>query len=83
MIVLREVFQLHFGKAREALALVREALATGQRMGYPLSRVMGDVVGPYYTLVNESHFEAQPLAYGVRPKRLDYSEVRDIILYQV
>lgn len=58
MIVVRDVFQLHFGKTRDALALMKEGLAIEQRMGYPLSRVMVDVAGPYYTLVNESHFES-------------------------
>ena len=58
MLVVRDVFQLHFGKTREALALMREGRAIERRMGYPISRVLVDVTGPYYTLVNESEFES-------------------------
>ncbi|ADH64287.1 MAG: hypothetical protein K6T35_01390 [Meiothermus silvanus] len=58
MLLVRDVFQLHFGKTREALALIQEGRAIERRMGYPLSRVLVDVTGPYYTLVNESEFDS-------------------------
>lgn len=53
MVVAREVFQLHFGKAREALAVVREMRALMQRRGFAEARFLVDYVGEYYTLVME------------------------------
>jgi hypothetical protein len=56
MIVIRNVFQLKYGKAREAVALVKEALAIQKRAitGVEFStRVLTDVTGPFYTLVLE------------------------------
>lgn len=57
MIVVRDIFQLHFGKAREAVALAKEMRTIEQAAGYPVSRLLTDVVGEYYTLVMESTFE--------------------------
>jgi hypothetical protein len=57
MIVVRDVFQLHFGKAREAIALAKEGKELERRAGYGVSRILSDVVGDYYTLVMESDFE--------------------------
>jgi hypothetical protein len=56
MIVIRNVFQLKFGKAREAVALMKEGLAIQQRVvtGVDFStRLLTDVTGPFYTLVLE------------------------------
>ncbi len=55
MIVVRNVFQLKFGKAREALAVWKDGRALFQRLGMPMekSRLLTDVVGPFYTLVHE------------------------------
>src|SRR6476469_1411307 len=56
MIVIRNVFQLKFGKAREAVALMKEAIAIQKRVlaGTDFSsRVLTDVTGPFYTLVLE------------------------------
>ncbi len=56
MIVVRNVFQLKYGKAREALPLVREGLAIQKRAltGVEFStRLLTDVTGPFYTLVLE------------------------------
>ena len=56
MILVRNVFRLKYGKAREAVALVKEALAIQQRAitGVEFStRVLTDVTGPFYTLVVE------------------------------
>jgi hypothetical protein len=65
MIVVRNVFRLRFGKAKEALALMNESLAIQKRLGSEFSsRVLTDVTGPFYTLVleitapNLSAFEA-------------------------
>jgi hypothetical protein len=56
--VVRDVFRLHFGKAREALALQVEGRELERRMGYPVTRVLTDLTGPYYTLVMESTFDS-------------------------
>ena len=56
MIVIRNVFRLKYGKAREAVPLVKEALAIQKRAltGVEFStRVLTDVTGPFYTLVLE------------------------------
>jgi hypothetical protein len=56
MIVVRNVFQLKFGKARDAVALMKEGLAIQKRAlaGADFSaRVLTDVTGPFYTLVLE------------------------------
>lgn len=56
MILVRDVFLLHFGKAREALELAREGAALERRAGYPAGRLLADLTGEYYTLVAESDF---------------------------
>jgi len=56
MVVIRNVFQLKFGKAREALALVKEGVEIQKRAfsGVEFSnRVLTDITGPFYTLVLE------------------------------
>lgn len=55
MIVVRNVFQLKFGKAREAVALMKEGVASQRRvLGEGFSaRVLTDLTGPFYTLVLE------------------------------
>ena len=58
MIVVREVFQLHYGKAKEALALVKEMASLDPAMSDGRSRILTDAVGRYYTLVMESEHES-------------------------
>ena len=54
MIVIRNVFRLKFGKAKEAVALVKEAVAIQKRAGAGFTaRVLTDVTGPFYTVVLE------------------------------
>ena len=54
MIVVRNVFQLKFGKAREALAVMKEGLAIQKRLAPDASaRLLTDVTGRHYTLVLE------------------------------
>ena len=56
MIVVRNVFQLKFGKAREAVALIKEGVAIQKKAlaGVDFStRLLTDVTGPFYTLVLE------------------------------
>ena len=56
MIVIRNVFQLKYGKAREAIAIMKEGLAIQKRAltGVEFStRLLTDVTGPFYTVVLE------------------------------
>ena len=54
MIVVRNVFQLKFGKAREALAVMKEGVAIQKRLATEGSaRLLTDVTGRHYTLVLE------------------------------
>jgi hypothetical protein len=55
MILVRDVFQLKMGKAKEAIGLMREAKPMWEKMGIkPGSmRVLTDLVGTYYTMVLE------------------------------
>ena len=56
MIVIRNVFRLKYGKAKEAIALVKEGLVLQKKAvtGVEFStRLLTDVTGPFYTLVLE------------------------------
>jgi hypothetical protein len=58
MLIVRDIFQLHFGKAREAVQLLKGMRELERSKGYPTtSRVLTDVTGTYYTLVMESEYE--------------------------
>jgi hypothetical protein len=54
MILVRDVFQLKFGKAKEALALWKEGKEILQKYGHYPDRVLTDLAGNYYTLVLET-----------------------------
>jgi NIPSNAP protein len=57
MIVVRNVFQLKFGKAKDALALWKEGREIAKRTGSgEAMRAMTDLVGPFYTLVMEEEY---------------------------
>ena len=56
MVVIRNVFQLKFGKAKEAVPLMKEGLAIQQKALSDVefsARLLTDVTGPFYTLVLE------------------------------
>src|SRR5678815_4107144 len=56
MVVIRNVFRLKFGKAREAVGLFKEGVAIQKRVGAGLefsTRLLTDVTGPFYTVVLE------------------------------
>ncbi len=57
MILVREVFQLKFGKAKEAKALWKEGAAIVEKAGYAV-RALTDLTGPFYTFVVEISFES-------------------------
>ena len=58
MILIRDIFQLKFGKAKDALALTKQADAMMKKF-FPGSanRYLTDLTGPFYTLVWESTHE--------------------------
>lgn len=56
MILVRDVFQLRFGKAKEAKTLWKEGAQIEKRLGYEPSRCMFDLTGQYYTFVMESTY---------------------------
>ena len=60
MIVVRNVFQVKFGKASDAVALWKEGLALSKRIGFTAksSRVLTDLVGQFYTVVFENTFDS-------------------------
>ena len=54
MVVARTVFQLEFGAARQAVALMRESAQISTRLGLPGEwRLLTDITGEMYTLVME------------------------------
>ena len=89
MIVVRNVFQLKFGKAREAVALMKEGLAIQKRVlsGVDFStRVLTDVTGPFYTLVfeinapNMSTFESTaPKLFGDKEWQAHYQKLSALV----
>jgi hypothetical protein len=58
MIVVRDVFQVQFGKMREVLELWKKAMAIEEQFGGSKPRILTDLVGQYYTLVLEAEFES-------------------------
>ena len=58
MILVRDVFTLKFGKARDALAAFKDIEEAARRSGFRSDsfRVLTDLVGPYYTLVLETTY---------------------------
>ncbi len=60
MIVVRNVFQLEFGKAKEAVALWKTGAAEARKAtsGRWEMRLLTDVTGPAYTLVVETTHES-------------------------
>ena len=58
MILVRDVFRLKFGRAKEAKALLKEGAQIAKRVGWGPQRHLMDLTGPYYTLVLESTHES-------------------------
>src|SRR5947208_181752 len=89
MVVIRNVFQLKFGKAREAVALMKEGLAIQKRVlaGVDHStRVLTDVTGPFYTLVLEltvpslAVFESNtPRLFGDKEWQAQYQKMEPLV----
>ncbi len=54
MIIVRNTFQLKFGKAREALAIMKEGIAIQKRAGVDVTqRLLTDMTGAFYTITLE------------------------------
>jgi hypothetical protein len=53
MIVVRDVMQLKFGKARDVKALIQESKKLMTEDELKSSRVLFDLIGPAYTMVME------------------------------
>jgi len=60
MIVVRNVFKLKFGKAKEATSLWKQGVAIAHGAGFPKgsTRILTDLVGPFYTLIMETTHES-------------------------
>ena len=84
MIVIRNVFQLKFGKAREAVALFKEGIAIQKRIATNKefsTRLLTDVTGAFYTIVleitvpNLAAFEAEaPRLMGDKDWQTNYQK---------
>jgi hypothetical protein len=87
MIVVRNVFRLKFGKAREAVALMKEGVAIQKQAGSTFAaRVLTDVTGPFYTLVLEltapslAAFEAAaPTMMGNKEFQTNYQKLAPLV----
>jgi len=54
MILVRDVFQLRIGTAKDAKALFKEAGELAKKFGQPVGRALTDLTGNFYTFVWES-----------------------------
>ena len=87
MIVVRNVFQLKFGKAREALAVMKEGVAIHTRLATEGSaRLLTDVTGRHYTLVlemtlpNLAALEAMvPKVFGDKEFQANYQKMVPLV----
>lgn len=57
MIVVRDIFQVKFGRMKEAIAFWKEMQKASPQPPETLPRVLTDFTGPYYTLVLEGTFK--------------------------
>ena len=87
MILIRNVFQLKFGKAREAMAVMKEGLAIHKRLqAEGSSRLLTDLTGRHYTLVlemtvpNLAAFEAMaPRVFGDKDFQANYQKLVPLV----
>jgi hypothetical protein len=89
MIVVRNVFQLKFGKMREAVAVMKEGVAIQKRVlsGTDFStRLLTDVTGRHYTLVLEltvpdfATFESYaPRLFGNKDWQANYQQLVPLV----
>jgi hypothetical protein len=89
MVVIRNVFRLKFGKAREAVALFKEGITIQKRVGAGAdfsTRLLTDLTGPFYTVVleitvpNMSSFEKEaPRLMGDKEWQANYQKVGALV----
>ena len=89
MVVIRNVFRLKFGKAKEAVALFKEGIVIQKRVGANpnfSTRLMTDVTGPFYTVVfeltvpNLATFEAEaPRMMGDKDFQANYQKIAALV----
>ena len=89
MVVIRNVFRLKFGKAREAVALFKEGVAIQKRVGAGANfstRLLTDVTGPFYTVVLEitvpdlAAFQADaPRLMGDKDWHANYEKITPLV----
>ena len=58
MILVRDIFNLKFGKAKDAKALLNEARDLNKKYGFDATRALTDLTGPSYRLVLESQWDS-------------------------
>lgn len=58
MILVRDIFHLKFGKAREAKELLKGIAEVSAKIGFKFGKVMTDLTGRSYTMVMETEFES-------------------------
>ena len=81
MIVARNVFQLKFGKARDALAVIKEGIAMQKRVAAAAgiehsARILTDLTGPFYTLVLELTYPNMAALESSTPRILGDKDVQ-------
>jgi hypothetical protein len=87
MIVIRNVFRLKFGKTREAVALLKEAVEIQKRAGATFqARILTDLTGPFYTVALEltapsiSAFESEaPRVMGDKDFQANYQKLTPLV----
>ena len=58
MIVVRDIFNLKFGKAKDAKALLKEGMEINKKFGFTEGRALTDLTGESYRLILESEWES-------------------------
>ena len=87
MILVRNVFRLKFGKAREALQIMKEGIAIQKRVAAEGSaRLLTDLTGRHYTLVlemtlpNLAALEAMaPRVFGDKEFQANYQKMVPLV----
>jgi hypothetical protein len=58
MILVRDIFNLKFGKAKDAKELLKEARDLNKKYGFTQTRALTDLTGDSYRLVLESEWKS-------------------------
>ncbi len=58
MIVVRDIFNLKFGKAKDAKVLLNEAREINKKFGFNQMRALSDLTGDSYRLILESEWKS-------------------------